>query len=66
MIMNSGRKPFRLELGHGSGKPMSADLVQANDGAAGDDFEGGRNWSFMIVLFAVFAGVSSSAVWSLL
>ncbi|MBW6420112.1 hypothetical protein KX729_01510 [Rhizobium sp. XQZ8] len=45
---------------------MSADLVQANDGAAGDDFEGGRNWSFMIVLFAVFAGVSSSAVWSLL
>jgi hypothetical protein len=65
MLMNAGRKPYRLETGR-SGRPPNISLIQANDGDAGDDFEGGRNWSFMIVLFAVFAGVSSSAVWSLL
>jgi hypothetical protein len=66
MIMNSGRKPYRLDVGRGGGERTTVNLVQANDGDAGDDFEGGRNWTFMLVLFAAFAGVSSSAVWSLL
>lgn len=65
MIMNSGKKPYRLETGRGGGKPTGVNLIHANDGDADDDFEGGRNWSFMLVLFAVFAGLSSSAVWSL-
>jgi len=66
MIMGSRRKPYRLEIGRSDGKPSNVNLIHANDGDAGDDFEGGRNWSFMLVLFAAFAGVSTSAVWSLL
>ncbi|WP_117191393.1 hypothetical protein [Rhizobium terrae] len=70
ITMNTGKKPYRLEIG-GAVRKSSSDssrlhLVHANDQDSGDDFEGRRNWSFMLVLFAAFAGVSSSAaVWSL-
>ncbi|MGK6313688.1 hypothetical protein [Neorhizobium sp. DT-125] len=70
ITMNTGKKACRLELGEAGGKSLGSrtlHLVHANDQENGDDFEGRRNWTFMLVLFAsVVAGLSSSAaVWSL-
>lgn len=66
MVMNSGGKPYRLEVGFGDRGTAAKKLVHANDGATGDDFEGGRNWAFMLVLFAAFAGFTSPALLTLL
>lgn len=68
--MTTRNKGYRLQLGgilpepHGS-RPMR--LVHANDQAHGDGFEGRRSFVFLIVFFAVAAGISGSAfVWSML
>lgn len=65
ITMNTGKKAYRLELGGTAGKslgPRTLHLVHANDQENDDDFEGRRNWTFMLVLFAsAVAGLSSSA-----
>lgn len=65
ITMNTGKKPYRLEFGGAGDKSFGSrtlHLVHANDEESGDDFEGRRNWTFMLVLFAsAVAGLSSSA-----
>lgn len=64
MIINTRNKAYRLELGGGTDKPARRNLhlVHANDQQIDDDFEGRRNWTFMLVVFAsVAACLSSSA-----
>ncbi|WP_158693477.1 hypothetical protein [Neorhizobium alkalisoli] len=62
-------KSYRLQFGgmrDGSMGSRSLHLMHANDQDNGDDFEGRRNWSFMLVLFAAFMGLTTSAaLWSL-
>ncbi|MFB9952106.1 hypothetical protein ACFFP0_24945 [Rhizobium puerariae] len=66
--MSTRNKACRLEIGgpvDGPVRSRTLHLVHANDQYSGDDFEGRRNWSFMLVLFAALAGVTSSAaIWS--
>jgi hypothetical protein len=69
VIIGKENKSYRVQFGGvGGGSLTSArlHLVHANDQDSGDDFEGRRNWSFMLVLFAAFMGLTTSAaLWSL-
>ena len=64
-IRNTAKKPYRLEIGGTAQRPSNYPplrLVHANDQDSGDDFEGRRNWTVMLILFAVFGGVFSFIV----
>ncbi len=69
VIIGKENMSYRVQfggVGDGSPAPHRLHLVHANDRDSGDDFEGRRNWSFVLVLFAAFMGLTTSAaLWSL-